>query len=98
MKRPVPFRVKETMKDIGHDISAWRKLLGMKAETLAFKASVSKDTISRLENGDPGITMATFLNVCHVLHLAEGVEQACDPFETDFGRLRGEQNLPERVR
>ena len=55
-------------------------------------------TISRLENGDPSVSFATFLNVCRAVFSLDDVVDATDPYETDYGRIRSEQALPQRVR
>ncbi len=39
-----------------------------------------------------------FLNVTRVLGVLDRVVTALDPYETDLGRARADQRLPERVR
>ncbi len=98
MKRPTTVRTKLAAKEIGQSVATWRKLYGFTAQQLADKANVSRGTISRLENGDPSVSFETFLNVCNALNVTDAVKAAVDPYETDFGRARSEQTLPERVR
>lgn len=98
MKRPVPVATKLAAKSIGENIATWRKLYNLTAEELADKAGVSRSTISRLENGDPSVNLATFLNVCRCFDSLDAVVQATDPYETDLGRARADQALPKRVR
>lgn len=98
MKRPTPMRTRLAAKSIGESITTWRKLRGITMEELAQKANTTRATIGRLEHGDPSVSLSTFLNVCGTLGLIEGIKTAVDPFETDFGRMRADQNLPQRVR
>ncbi|HIW75948.1 MULTISPECIES: helix-turn-helix domain-containing protein [Gordonibacter] len=98
MKRPVPAQSRLAAKRIGENIATWRKLVGMTAEELAAKAAVSRGTISRLESGDPTVSFATILNVCRSLDILDRVVDATDPYETDLGRARSDQKLPQRVR
>lgn len=98
MKRPTPMRTKLAAQEIGQSIASWRKLYGLTAQQLAEKANASRDTISRLENGDPSVSLATFLNICNALGVTDTVTAAVDPYETDFGRMRADQTLPQRVR
>lgn len=98
MKRPTPARTKIAAQDIANSISTWRKLLGMTAQQLADKANVSRGTISRLEKGDPSVSFETVLGVSSALGITERLIDAFDPYETDFGRIRSEQKLPQRVR
>lgn len=98
MKRPTPIRTQQAAQTMGENLRTWRKLRGITAQEMADKAAVSADTISRLENGDPSIALHTFLNVCNALGITERIEEATDPYETDYGRARADQALPQRVR
>ena len=73
-------------------------MLMIPSQELADRAGVSRETISRLENGDPSVSFATVLNVCNVLGILDRVENAVDPYETDLGRARADQLRPQRVR
>lgn len=72
--------------------------MGITSAQLADKAGVSRDTISRLENGDPSVSLATFLNVLPAYGLVNAVVDAIDPRQTDIGRARADQLIPQRVR
>lgn len=98
MKRPVPARVRIAARRIGENLSAWRRMLGLTSEEMADKASVSRDTISRLENGDPSVSMSTFLAVLRACSILDLVEDATDPYQSDLGRARADQLIPQRVR
>lgn len=98
MKRPSSPTVKLAAKQIGENLATWRKLYNLTSQQLADKATVSRATISRLENGDPKVSFETFLSVCRALSSLDAVVEATDPYETDYGRIRADQALPQRVR
>ncbi|MFC2647766.1 MAG: helix-turn-helix transcriptional regulator [Coriobacteriaceae bacterium] len=98
MKRPTSIKTKLAARQIGENIATWRKLYGLTSQDLADKAAVSRATISRLENGDPTVSFETFLNACRALSTLDTVVEATDPYETDLGRIRADQTLPQRVR
>jgi len=98
MKRPTSIKTKLAARQIGENIATWRKLYGLTSQDLADKAAVSRATISRLENGDPTVSFETFLNACRALSTLDAVVEATDPYETDLGRIRADQTLPQRVR
>lgn len=98
MNRPIPAQTKLAARAMGENIATWRKLVGITSNELAAKAGVSRPTISRLESGDPSVSLATFLNVCRSLSILNQVVDATDPYETDLGRARSDQQLPQRVR
>lgn len=98
MRRPVPFRTQQAATDIGEDLAAWRKLLGLTAQQVAERAGTTRQTIARLERGDISVGMDIFLNVSRALGILDDVVKATDPYETPFGRARADQALPQRVR
>ncbi|WP_302962097.1 helix-turn-helix domain-containing protein [uncultured Adlercreutzia sp.] len=98
MKRPTPMKTKLAAKRVGEGVCTWRKLRGLTVQQLAEKANVSRGTISRLENGDPSVSFETVLNVATMVGIMDRVVDAFDPYETDYGRLRADQELPQRVR
>lgn len=81
----------------GH-VSAWRKLAGLTQSQLADRSGIDRKTVIRLERGDAAISAEHLLRVFHALGVLERVVSASDPYETDVGRLRSDERLPQRVR
>ncbi len=98
MKRATPMKTKLAAKRIGESICVWRKMRGLTVQQLAEKANASRSTISRLEKGDPSVSFETVLNVATMLGIMDRAIDAFDPYETDYGRMRADQELPQRVR
>jgi transcriptional regulator with XRE-family HTH domain len=96
--RPIPARTRHSALILGEQLRTWRKLQSLTMEQLGFRAGVSRDTISRLERGDVSVGMGTLLNVARSLGILDKLVAALDPYETDFGRARANQALPQRVR
>ncbi len=86
------------LRDISDDLVAWRKLRGLTQVQLAERAGISVGTVRRLEKADGGISLENLLLILRGLGLTDILPQALDPFETDLGRLRAEERLPQRVR
>lgn len=76
----------------------WRKLRGLTQAQLADRAGISRDTLSRLERGDGGVSIENLLRVARGLGILEALTAGSDPYESDVGRLRSDQALPARVR
>lgn len=76
----------------------WRRLRGLTQVQLADRAGVSRDTLTRLEKGDGGVSTENLLRVLRALGILDSVTSALDPYASDVGRLRSEQRLPQRVR
>lgn len=98
MSRPVSPRIKAAATSIGQQLVAWRKLQGLTAAQVADRAGISRNTLRRIETGDAGVGLQAFLSVARVLGLLEALVTATDPYETDLGRARADQTLPQRVR
>lgn len=58
------------------------------AELGAERADIPVPTLRRIERGDEGVRLGSFLALSSILNLTERLEAAIDPLETDLGRLR----------
>jgi transcriptional regulator with XRE-family HTH domain len=79
-------------------VVTWRKLRGLTQAQLADRAGVARGTVQRIEAADMGIAVENFLRVLRALGLLDSVPHALDPFESDVGRMRSGEQLPQRVR
>jgi transcriptional regulator with XRE-family HTH domain len=96
--KPIPNAVQRALRTGADDLTTWRKLRGLTQAQLADRAGVSRDTLVRLERGDGGVSTEKLLRVMRALGILDGFARALDPYETDVGRLRSGERLPQRVR
>jgi len=96
--RAVPSSIRRALRDVADDVAAWRKLRGLTQAQLADRSDVSRGTVVRLEGGDGGVSLENLLRILRSLGVLDGVVKALDPYETDVGRLRSDEQLPQRVR
>ena len=96
--RPTPVQVVRAAQVLGAHVRSWRKLLGLTIQDVADRAALNPKTVSRLERGDPSVGLEAVLSVARALGQLDALVEALDPYETDFGRARADQALPERVR
>ncbi|WP_307812785.1 helix-turn-helix transcriptional regulator [Phycicoccus sp. CSK15P-2] len=82
---------------LGRDLTTWRKLRHLTVEQVADRAGVSRSTVLRLESGR-GASVENLLRVARALGVLELLAKALDPYATDVGRLRADEELPARVR
>lgn len=73
---------------MGDHLRQWRIMLGLSQELVAERANISLPTLRRIEHGDTGVRMGSFLAVTGVLNLTGRLTEATDPLSTDLGRLR----------
>jgi transcriptional regulator with XRE-family HTH domain len=92
-----PIAVANGRRRIGEDLATWRRLRRLTAAQVADRAGISRYTVMRLENGE-GATMENLLRVARALGVLDQLVEAVDPYQTDVGRLRSKEALPQRVR
>ena len=87
-----------TVLEVAGAITGWRKLRGLTQAQLADRAGVGRTTVLRLEKGDGGVSTENLLRVLRALGILDALPRALDPYESDLGRLRSDEQLPQRVR
>lgn len=97
-ERGVPPAVRRALRELADDLAVWRRLRGLTQAQLADRAGVSRDTVTRLERGDSGVSTENLLRILRGLGILSSLSAALDPYASDIGRLRSEERLPRRVR
>ena len=92
-----PVAVARALAGLGRDVTTWRKLRHLTVEQVADRAGVSRSTVLRLESGQ-GASLENLLRVTRALGVLDLLTRALDPYATDVGRLRADEELPTRVR
>lgn len=98
MKKRIPYSIVNTATEIGKNIATWRKMFNMTQAELAERCQVSRETISRLENGDGSVSLNTVLVVVQKFGILEKIEESTNPYATPFGMARAEEVLGQRVK
>jgi transcriptional regulator with XRE-family HTH domain len=93
----VPRPVSRALTTVGEDVRAWRLLRQLTLEQVADRAGVSAATVRRLEHGQ-GASFENVLRVARALGVLDPVVRSFDPYESDVGRLRSADQLPQRIR
>ena len=89
--------VVRALGDLGEHLRTWRRLNGVTQQLLAERAGVSVPTLRTLETGG-SVSTDSLARILRALGVLDAVVAAADPMNSDVGRLRAEQHLPERVR
>ena len=90
--------VRRAQQRIADSIAGWRKLRGLTQVQLADRAGVDRRVVIRLEQGDGSVSTENLLRVLRGLGILDGLPHALDPFESDVGRLRADEQMPQRIR
>jgi tRNA G18 (ribose-2'-O)-methylase SpoU len=59
---------------------------------------VTRQTVNRVENDTAATSVGALLRVARALGILDVLTDAADPHNTEVGRLRASEQLPERVR
>lgn len=95
---PLPSPVIRTLRKLGEDIRDARRRRRLPMEAVAERAMITRVTLTKVERGDPGVSLGIYATVLFVLGLVERLAQVADPGQDSVGlALEGEQ-LPQRVR
>jgi transcriptional regulator with XRE-family HTH domain len=97
-RRRQPPAVRRALRSVVEDVVVWRKLRGLTQAQLAERAGVGLNTVRRLEDGDGGVSLENVLRILRVLGVLEPLAKSLNPYESDIGRLRSDEQLPQRVR
>lgn len=96
--RARPPSLSRGLRAFGQNAASWRKLQRLSAGTVAARAGISRDTLRAIEAGRGTASLENTFRVLRVLGVLDRVIEASDPYETDVGRLRADEVLPQRVR
>lgn len=96
-RRP-PLALARALRDVGASVAVWRKLRGLTQAQLADRADIGRGTVQRLERGDGAVSLENTMRVLRALGVLEALPRALDPYESEIGRLRSDDQLPRRVR
>lgn len=93
---PVP--VRRALRKLGHDIRDARLRRRIPTEILAQRASISRTTLYKVENGDLHVSMGTYATILFVLGMIDRINNLADASEDTLGRQLDDDRLPKRIR
>ena len=67
-------------------------------EIMAERASTTRVTLSKVEKGDPGVSMGIYARVLFALGMAERLADLADVTSDTLGLELEEEQLPQRIR
>ena len=94
----LPIPTKKALRKLGLDIRNARLRRRIPMALMAERASTSRATLTKLEKGDPSVSLGTYAKVIFVLGLTSQLENLFDANKDLLGRSLEEENLPKRIR
>jgi transcriptional regulator with XRE-family HTH domain len=94
----LPLPVMHLLQKLGRDLALARRKRGISTSDMAGRLFVSKDTLWRLEKGDPGVSLGTLATAAFILQLHHRLADLVAPSSDELALTLDEQRLPKRIR
>jgi transcriptional regulator with XRE-family HTH domain len=94
----LPLPVARALHKLGRDLALARRKRGISTTDMASRLFVSRDTLWRLERGDPTIAIGTFATAAFVLQLHERLANLASPGTDEIALDLDEERVPKRIR
>jgi len=93
----LPLPVKRALRKLGEDISIARRRRRISVQLMADRAFIGRNTVTRVEKGDPGVSLGIYATVLFVLGMADRLTDLADPSTDPVGQSLEEERLPKRI-
>jgi transcriptional regulator with XRE-family HTH domain len=95
---PMPYEVQSTLDGLGQRVKTARVRRGLSTEQFARACGIGRRSLYRIETGEPGVALGTFLLVLWTLGLLESAQGIAHPDQDEHGKILEAARRPERVR
>ena len=94
----LPLPVERALAQLGRDICIARRRRNLTSALVAERAFVSRNTITRVERGEAGVSLGIFASVLFVLGMTDRLARLADPAADRLGMDLAAEQLPKRIR
>lgn len=92
------YKIDRQVAEFGEHVRGWRMVLGLTAQQVAERAGIARDTLRKIETGDPSVSFANVTQVLRALGVLDNAVDAIDPLRSDIGRMRAGNLTKRRAR
>lgn len=92
------YKIDRQLADFGEHVRGWRMVLGLTAQQVSERAGITRDTLRKIEAGEPGVGFGNVAQVLRALGVLDRAVEAVDPLGSDIGRLRAGSLSKKRAR
>ncbi|MEI7935787.1 MAG: helix-turn-helix transcriptional regulator [Verrucomicrobiota bacterium] len=94
----MPLPAVHALRKLGRDLALARRKRGISTADMAGRLFVSRDTLWRLERGDPTDSLGTLASASFVLQLQDRLAGLAVSASDHLGLSLDERRLPQRIR
>ena len=98
MKKRLPVSVGTKLKKLGDDLKKARLRRRLKMSVIADRAGISKETLSKIQKGDPGVGIGSYATVIFAIGLGSDWLDLADIAKDRVGQILDEERIPMRAR
>ena len=92
------YRIDRQVTEFGEHVRGWRMVLGLTAQQVSERAGITRDTLRKIESGNPNVSFNSVTQVLRALGILDQIVEAADPLASDIGRLRAGRLTRKRAR
>ena len=94
----MPLPAAHALRKLGRDLALARRKRGISTSDMAARLFVSRDTLWRMERGDPTVALGTLATAIFVLGLHNRLGNLAAPASDALALSLDERRLPQRIR
>jgi transcriptional regulator with XRE-family HTH domain len=97
-KTALPLPASRALVRLGEEVSIARRRRRISVALMSERALISRNTLTRVEKGDPTVSMGAYATVLFILGMTDRLGQVADPALDKVGLSLEETRLPKRIR
>lgn len=94
----IPLPAVQALRKLGRDLALARRKRALSTRDMAARLFVSRDTLWRLERGEPTVALGTLATAIFVLGLHNRLANLAAPERDELALDLDERRLPQRIR
>jgi len=95
---PLPLPAASALRKLGRELALARRKRRISTTDMASRLFVSRDTLWRLERGDPTVAIGTLATATFVLQLHDRLANLAAPATDALALSLDERRVPQRIR
>ncbi len=96
--KSLPRSARIALAKLGEDIALARKKRRISTVSMAERAFISRNTLYKLERGDPNVSIGIYAAVLAILNLVENLGEIAERSQDQLGLDIEEDNLPKKIK
>src|SRR5262245_53989158 len=93
----IPLPAAHALRKLGRDLALARRKRGISTGEMSARIFVSRDTLWRMERGDPSVSLGTLATAAFILRLHDRVANLAAPATDALALSLDEKRLPKRI-